>query len=98
MKQQYKYYAFISYSRKDEKYAKWVQDKLESYKLPSRIAHDNPELKKGIRPIFRDKTDLGVGSLYANLGKELAASQYLIIISSPSSATSDWVDKRRGNS
>lgn len=93
MEKQYKYYAFISYSRKDEKYAKWVQDKLESYKLPSRIAHDNPELKKGIRPVFRDKTDLGAGSLYDNLGKELAASQYLIIISSPSSASSDWVDK-----
>lgn len=66
----YKYYAFISYNRKDEKYAKWVQDKLESYKLPSRIVHDNPDLKKGIRPIFRDKTDLGTGILCESLGKE----------------------------
>lgn len=89
----YKYYAFISYSRKDEKYAKWIQEKLESYKLPSKIAHDNPDLRKGVRPIFRDKTDLGAGVLYESLGKELAASQYLIVISSPTSAKSEWVEK-----
>ena len=32
--QQYTYYAFISYQRKDEKWAKWLQRKLENYKLP----------------------------------------------------------------
>lgn len=35
-----KYYAFISYSRKDEKYAKCIQNKQESYKLPSKIANN----------------------------------------------------------
>ncbi len=93
MEHQYKYYAFVSYSRKDEKYAKWIQDKLEAYKLPSKVVHDNPDLKKGIRPVFRDKTDLGAGVLYENLGKELAASRYLIVVSSPTSAHSDWVEK-----
>lgn len=91
MEQEYKYYAFISYSHKDEKYAKWVQNKLESYKLPSKIISDSPQLRKGIRPIFRDKTDLGAGVLYNNLGSELALSQYLIVISSPTSAASEWV-------
>lgn len=28
---QYTYYAFISYQRKDEKWAKWLQRKLENY-------------------------------------------------------------------
>ena len=31
---QYTNYAFISYKREDEKWAKWLQRKLESYKLP----------------------------------------------------------------
>lgn len=35
MERQYKNYAFISYKREDEKWAKWLQRKLENYKLPS---------------------------------------------------------------
>lgn len=30
----YKYLAFISYKREDEKWAKWLQNILEHYKLP----------------------------------------------------------------
>lgn len=29
MEQEKEYYAFISYKREDEKWAKWLQDKLE---------------------------------------------------------------------
>lgn len=54
---QYTYYAFISYQRKDEKWAKWLQSKLENYKLP--VANAKEKLKY-IRPAFRDKTDLQV--------------------------------------
>lgn len=32
MKDQYKYWAFISYKREDEKWAKWLQKKLEYYR------------------------------------------------------------------
>ena len=31
----YHYYAFISYNHRDEKVAKWLQLRLEHYKLPS---------------------------------------------------------------
>ena len=31
----YRYYAFISYNHRDEKVAKWLQSRLEHYKLPS---------------------------------------------------------------
>ena len=91
MEKQYKYYAFVSYSRKDEKYAKWIQNKLESFNLPSKVVHDNPDLKHGLRPVFRDKTDLGAGVLYESLGKELAVSKNLVVIASPDSAKSEWV-------
>ena len=89
----FEYYAFISYKREDEKWAKWLQKKLESYKLPTVIRKENPHLPKYIRPIFRDKTDLGAGILKETLRQELERSQYLIVICSPQSAKSEWVGK-----
>jgi len=89
----FEYYAFISYKREDEKWAKWLQNKLESYRLPSVIRKEIPRLPKRIRPIFRDKTDLGAGMLTDSLRKELEKSQYLIVICSPQSAKSEWVGK-----
>lgn len=81
------YFAFISYSHKDEKWAKWLQESLESYCLPSTVAqdigHDKP---KRIRPIFRDATDLPVGQLIKNLRHEMYYSKFLIVICSPASA------------
>ena len=35
----YDNYAFISYKREDEKWAEWLQRKLEGYKLPT-MPHD----------------------------------------------------------
>lgn len=31
----YKYYAFISYSHKDRKWARWIHNAIEHYRLPS---------------------------------------------------------------
>jgi hypothetical protein len=92
--QRYAYYAFISYSRKDEKWAKWLQRKLEGYRLPSAIRRESDgRIPKHIRPIFRDKTDLGVGQrVRQNLRQELADSRFLIVVCSPESAKSDFVN------
>lgn len=83
----YIYYAFISYSHRDEQWAKWVQNALESYKLPNVIArqHGNAYPKR-LHPIFRDASDLSVGKLINNLHHSLDASRYLIVICSPNSA------------
>ena len=89
----FEYYAFISYSRKDEKWAKWLPNRLESYRIPSVIRKEVPRLPKQVRPIFRDKTDINAGVLETSLREELARSKYLIIISSPESAKSDWVGR-----
>ena len=59
----YDNYAFISYKREDEKWAEWLQRKLEGYKLPTILKKTNPSLPRHLRPIFRDKTDLGGGIL-----------------------------------
>jgi len=91
--QLYDYYAFISYSRKDEKWAQWLQKKLEHYQLPSVIRKEDSTLPKKIQPIFRDKTDLTTGQLQAALIRELNASKKLIVLCSPTSARSRWVNE-----
>lgn len=90
---EYTYYAFISYKREDEKWAKWLQKKLESYGFPVALRKDNPTLPAKIRPIFRDKSDLSGGNLKASIEKGLASSKYLIVICSPRAAKSPWVSK-----
>lgn len=90
MSNEKKRYAFISYNHKDVKWAKWLQDKLDSYKLPSDI-HNEFEDSRYLRPVFRDKTDLNTGILANELRKELEESKYLVVICSPNSAKSAWV-------
>ena len=82
---------FISYNREDEKWAKWLQRKLESYKLPAIIRKENPNLPQRIYPVFRDKTDMEAGLITDNLRNEPETSKYLIVICSPKAAKSDWV-------
>lgn len=93
MTKQYEYFAFISYKREDEKWAKWLQKKLESYSLPTAIRKENPELPNKIRPVFRDQSELSGGNLKAEIEKGLNRSKYLIVICSPRSAKSPWVSK-----
>ena len=85
------YYAFISYSHKDEKWAKWLQHKIEHYKLPTNL-NGHPDLPRSIRPVFRDMSELTPGNLPRQIQDALAASRYLIVVCSPHAAQSEWVD------
>ena len=91
--QQYTNYAFISYKREDEKWAKWLQKKLEGYKLPSIVREQRSDLPKYLRPIFRDGTDLSGGILVDQLRRELLQSRYLIVICSPNATKSEWINR-----
>ena len=93
MAEEYKYYAFISYKREDEKQAKWLQNKLEHYKLPTVVRTENPSLPETIYPIFRDTTDLSGGFLAGAIEDALKSSKYLIVVCSPRAAQSQWVCK-----
>lgn len=93
LNRKYEYFAFISYKREDEKWAKWLQKKLEYYKLPSSVRKDNPELPEKIRPVFKDTTDLEPGILPLKIQEALESSKFLIVICSPRSANSVWVSK-----
>ena len=93
MKTNYKYLAFISYKREDEQWAKWLQHKLEHYKLPTSVRKIDPTLPERVRPVFKDTTDLAGGVLEKAIKEALDASKYLIVICSPRAAQSPWVCK-----
>lgn len=87
----YKYYAFISYKSDDEKWAKWLQNKLETYRLPSVICKKNKDVVRRLKPCFRYHTDIGIDELTSELNSKLEKSQFLIVICSRKSAKSEWV-------
>ncbi len=88
-----KYQAFISYKREDEKWASWLQKKLEHYKIPSVARRQNISIPSFVRPIFKDTTDLSGGLLARSIEQALDNSRYLIVICSPRAAKSPWVSK-----
>lgn len=93
-----KYTAFISYNSKDDRWAKWLQRKLEAYSLPVVIRNEKDEVVrrednvKKLR-VFRYRADLNTISLNEGLAKELDEARWLIVICSPNSAKSAWVGK-----
>ena len=87
---EYIYDAFISYSHRDLKWARWVQRKLETFPIPRELVGQAGGRRR-LR-VFRDQTDLAGVEVQLALQKELRASRYLIVICSPSSAASHWVD------
>ena len=89
-KQTLRNYVFISYSHNDVKWAKWLQKKLEWYRLPKE-AHNELSDSRYIRPVFRDRDTLTSGVLNDELRKHLDASKYLVVLCSPNSAKSKWV-------
>lgn len=93
MDQVFQYYAFISYSHKDEAFAEKLQKRLTFYKLPHLLKQEKPSLPETVKPVFRDKTNLTAGVLNESLRAELDSSKYLIVICSPSSAQSYWVNE-----
>lgn len=92
MNEQNSYYAFISHNGADEKWAKWLQHNLEYYHIPSALCKEYPELPTRIRPVFWYKQDLSGTRLKEALDNELKSSKFLIVICSPDSAKSDWVN------
>ena len=90
------YYAFLSYSHKDEELADWLHQELEDFHVPSGLVGKvtaNGVVPRRLTPIFRDEHELAAAD---DLGEEirsaLAASQYLIVLCSPSAATSHWTN------
>lgn len=89
-----RYDAFISYrhSELDMFVAKRVHRGLETFKVPRAVAKKTG--KKKIDRVFRDQEELPIGSdLGDNIEGALRESEFLIVICSPRTPDSYWVQK-----
>jgi YD repeat-containing protein len=93
--EEFKYYAFVSYSSADREWADWIRRRLESFRIPRYLEGVTPEsLPRTFRPIFQDRAELrSSASLRGVLEEALVQSRYLIVICSPASARSRWVNE-----
>ncbi|RNJ63284.1 MAG: TIR domain-containing protein [Porphyrobacter sp. IPPAS B-1204] len=93
----YRYRAFISYSWVDAKWGKWLQHAIETYRTPKALIGEDrghgPVLAR-LHPLFKDREEEAAGSsIGAAVEAALADSAFLIVICSPNSAKSQWVNR-----
>jgi len=85
------YRAFISYSHVDHKWAVWLHRALERYRVPRRLAGTDGLRRLG--KMFRDEEELAAAAeLGPKIEQALKSSDVLIVICSPNSARSKWVN------
>ncbi len=88
---QFHYKAFISYAHTDKVWASWLHKSLETYSAPKALRKSD---RGKLKPIFRDTADFASGhDLSEQIQLALADSQYLILLCSPASAASHWVNE-----
>ncbi len=87
--------AFISYSHRDDKTARWLHRKLETFRIPRGI-----KAEYGIRgllgrhpgKVFRDREEFPAGGqLTPKIEAALTQSDHLIVLCSKHAAASPWV-------
>ena len=86
------YFAFISYKSEDVEWATWLQHELEHYHLPASF-NGRTDVPQKLHPVFRDIDELSAGNLPEQIKQALTNSQNLIVICSPQSAKSPWVNQ-----
>jgi hypothetical protein len=88
-----RYPVFLSYNHRDRDFARWLHRSLESF-VPPRIARDRSERLAPLRPVFMDREELASsGDLARSVQTALEASDNLVVICSPHSAKSKWVNE-----
>ena len=92
-----KYWAFLSYSHRDAKWANWLHRKVESYRPPKvlvgTVGQRGP-VPKRLSPMFRDREELATATdLGTVIGEALRQSACQIVICSRQSAKSKWVNE-----
>ena len=99
VEENFRYWAFISYSHRDEAFCSWLHRALEGYKTPPSLIGQKSwrggyAIPKKLYPVFRDREELAAGaSLNDALTSALHSARYLIVICSPNSAKSHWVNE-----
>ena len=89
-----RYDLFISYRHTtgDRDWAKWLVEALETYRTPKHL------VKRGFPPriqrVFRDEDELPTSpDLNDNIIQALKASRFLVVICSPDTPKSQWVER-----
>ena len=92
----HRYFAFLSYSHRNQPMADWLHQALERFVVPSHLVGritDHGPVPKRLTPIFRDLNELPASD---DLGHEIrsaiAGSRFLIVLCSPSAARSRWTN------
>lgn len=92
-----RYRAFISYSHRDKAVATWLHRAIETYRLPAKLVGRETAVgpvPRRVAPIFRDRDELPAsGDLGAELRGALENALFLVVICSPASAKSHWVNE-----
>ena len=96
-KSAFKYKAFISYSHRDESWGRWLHRSIEGYRVPKGLIGRETiygPVPKRLFPVFRDREELPTASdLSEMISDGLVNSSHLIVICSPNSAKSKWVNE-----
>src|SRR5262249_47986059 len=91
------YRAFLSYSHRDREWGDWLHRRLESWPVPKDLVGQRRApgpVPSKLRPIFRDRLDMEAGqSLREQVVAALGASEALIVLCSPHSAHSAYVNE-----
>ncbi len=92
-----RYRAFLSYSHTDDKFARWLHKHLEAWPVAKDLVGRQTPVGKvpsHLRPIFRDRDDFSGGhSLKEATIAALEVSEFLVVLCSPHSANSTYVNE-----
>jgi len=95
-----RFVAFISYSHTDRSWADWLHRSLESWRppagveVPGRLPGAAGTARNPLKPVFIDRAELSTSAdLAASVREALTQSDALLVICSPASAASRWVNE-----
>jgi hypothetical protein len=91
------YAAFVSYrhTEPDRRWAKWLHTSLETYRVPDRLVAGGAPRRLG--RVFRDEEELAASAdLSARIDDALRRARNLIVVCSPRTPESRWVDEEVG--
>lgn len=93
---EWRYKAFISYSWADKAWADWLAQAIETYRTPPALvgqAGAFGAVPARLQPLFMDRAEQAASaSVGSALESALEASEFLIVLCSPNSAASKWVN------
>lgn len=92
-----RYAAFISYSHSDQETARWLQQRIENYRVPTALVGQTGRfgpIGKRVGKLYRDRYDAPAGgTLREEIDAALTQSDALIVVCSPRAAASKHVNE-----